>query len=192
MTHRNENRLPLVAICGRPNVGKSTLFNRIIGKQRAIVHDEEGITRDRFYGTASWFGRRFRVVDTGGIMESPVDEISRKMQEQVMAALREAEVILFVVDGRTDITRTDQVVAESLRRLGKPVLVVANKLDNAAQESLCVEFYALGLGTPIPVSAGHNRGVEELVRAAIALLDGTDAVASDTAGETDAPPDERS
>ncbi|MBP9003387.1 MAG: ribosome biogenesis GTPase Der [Candidatus Hydrogenedentes bacterium] len=192
VTHRNENRLPLVAICGRPNVGKSTLFNRIIGKQRAIVHDEEGITRDRFYGTASWFGRRFRVVDTGGIMESPVDEISRKMQEQVMAALREAEVILFVVDGRTDITRTDQVVAESLRRLGKPVLVVANKLDNAAQESLCVEFYALGLGTPIPVSAGHNRGVEELVRAAIALLDGTDAVASDTAGETDAPPDERS
>lgn len=170
MTPPKEKQLPLVAICGRPNVGKSTLFNRIIGKQRAIVHDEEGITRDRFYGTASWFGRRFRIVDTGGIMENPVDEISRKMQEQVMAALREADVILFVVDGRADITRTDHVVAESLRRLGKPVLLAANKLDNAAQESLSVEFYALGLGDPMPVSATHNRGVEDLMRVVCDLL----------------------
>ncbi|HOQ90092.1 MAG TPA: 50S ribosome-binding GTPase, partial [Candidatus Hydrogenedentes bacterium] len=107
MTRSAEKKMPVIAICGRPNVGKSTLFNRITGKQRAIVHDEEGITRDRFYGTASWFGRQFRVVDTGGIMENPVDEISRKMQEQVMAALREADAILFVVDGRAEITRTD-------------------------------------------------------------------------------------
>jgi len=175
VTRSAEKKMPVIAICGRPNVGKSTLFNRITGKQRAIVHDEEGITRDRFYGTASWFGRQFRVVDTGGIMENPVDEISRKMQEQVMAALREADAILFVVDGRAEITRTDNVVAESLRRLGKPVLVVANKLDNAAQESLRLEFYALGLGDPIAVSATHNRGVEDLMRAVCEALGGPEA-----------------
>lgn len=175
MTRSTEKKMPVIAICGRPNVGKSTLFNRITGKQRAIVHDEEGITRDRFYGTAAWFGRQFRVVDTGGIMENPVDEISRKMQEQVMAALREADAILFVVDGRAEITRTDNVVAESLRRLGKPVLVVANKLDNAVQESLRLEFYALGLGDPIPVSATHNRGVEDLMRAVCEVLGGPEA-----------------
>ena len=170
MTASGNKKLPLVAICGRPNVGKSTLFNRIIGKQRAIVHDEEGITRDRFYGTASWFGEQFRVVDTGGIMENPLDEISRKMQEQVMTALREADVILFVVDGRAEITRTDHVVAESLRRLGRPVLLAANKLDNAAQETLSVEYFALGLGDPMPLSATHNRGVEDLMRALCGLL----------------------
>ena len=124
-------KLPLVAICGRPNVGKSTLFNRIIGKQRAIVHSEEGITRDRTYGTAEWEGRRFRVVDTGGVVENPIDPITRKMQEQVRAALDEAKVIVFVVDGRQELTRVDEELREQLFRYGKPVVLAVNKLDNA-------------------------------------------------------------
>ena len=100
--------VPLVAICGRPNVGKSTLFNRIVGKQRAIVHGEEGITRDRTYGTAEWNGRVFRLVDTGGVVENPLDPVSHKVQAQVRAALREADAIILVVDGQQEITRTDE------------------------------------------------------------------------------------
>ena len=98
---------PLVAICGRPNVGKSTLFNRIVGKQHAIVHGQEGITRDRTYAAAEWHGKAFRLVDTGGVVENPVDPVSHRVQEQVRTALEEADVIIFVVDGQQEITRTD-------------------------------------------------------------------------------------
>ncbi len=165
-----KNPLPLVAICGRPNVGKSTLFNRMIGKHRAIVHDEEGITRDRFFGEAEWEGRRFRVVDTGGIMEHPLDSISKKMQVQVRAAFQEASVIVFVVDGQQELTRVDHQVRDELFRLGKPVVLAANKLDNPKLREQHVEFYALGLGDPFPVSATHNQGLEELMDAVIASL----------------------
>lgn len=165
-----KNKLPLIAIIGRPNVGKSTLFNRIIGKQRAIVHDEEGITRDRFVNEAEWQGRRFRLVDTGGIVDQPVDPITRKMQEQVHAAIREAKAIIFVVDGQAPVTRTDEVVRDALFKSGKPVLLAVNKLDNPKLEDNRFDFYALGLGDPYPVSSGHGIGVAALLDALLPHL----------------------
>lgn len=162
--------LPLVAICGRPNVGKSTLFNRIVGKQRAIVHAQEGITRDRTYGTAEWLGKTFRLVDTGGVIENPLDPVSHKVQEQVRAALDEAQAIIFVVDGQQEITRTDEELRDELFKYGKPVFVAVNKLDNERLRLHLTDFYALGLGDPWPVSAGHGQGVEDLIRAVTEAL----------------------
>jgi len=164
-------KLPLVAICGRPNVGKSTLFNRLTGKSRAIVHDEEGITRDRFYGEGRWQGHRFRLVDTGGIIENPEDNVSQQMQAQVEAALAEARVILFVVDGQQAITRVDREVRDRLYKYGKPVLLVVNKLDNDTLiETNQYEFYELGLGEPFPISSGHGLGIDPLRDAIIGHL----------------------
>lgn len=156
---------PLVAICGRPNVGKSTLFNRITGRQRAIVHQEEGITRDRFYADAEHEGKRFRMVDTGGIVEKPQDLITQKMQEQAQAALRESKVIVFVVDGQQEITRIDEELRDTLFRYGKPVVLAVNKLDNPKLEELKTDFYALGLGDPYAISASHNVGIDDLLDA---------------------------
>lgn len=161
---------PVVAVCGRPNVGKSTLFNRITGRQRAIVHSEEGITRDRFYAQAQWGDRRFQVVDTGGVVEHPADAITVKMQEQVRCALEHADVILFVVDGQQEITRIDEEFRDTLFRLGKPVVLAVNKLDNPRLEAYAAEFYSLGLGEPFALSATHNRGVEALLDAVVAHL----------------------
>lgn len=158
-----KNKLPLVAICGRPNVGKSTLFNRITGKQRAIVHGEEGITRDRTYGAAEWEGYAFRVVDTGGVVENPIDPIVQKMQAQVRVALEEARVIVFVVDGQQEITRIDEQVRDELFKYGKPVLLAVNKLDNPKMEINRHEFHALGMGEPYAISSGHGLGVADLL-----------------------------
>ncbi len=121
-----KSKVPLVAICGRPNVGKSTLFNRITGKQRAIIHGEEGITRDRTYGKAVWKDKPFRIVDTGGIVENPVDPITEQMQQQVRQALDEAAVVLLVVDAQQPITRVDEQLRDELFRLGKPIVLAAN------------------------------------------------------------------
>ncbi|HIJ66252.1 MAG TPA: ribosome biogenesis GTPase Der [Candidatus Hydrogenedentes bacterium] len=165
-----KSSLPLVAICGRPNVGKSTLFNRIIAKQRAIVHAEEGITRDRAYGSAEWGGRRFRVVDTGGIVENPIDPIVEKMQEQIRAALDEADVIVFLVDGQQEITRIDAELRDELFTYGKPVVLAVNKLDNPDLELNRHEFYALGIGEPHAISSGHGLGIGALLDAVVALL----------------------
>lgn len=165
-----KKELPLIAICGRPNVGKSTLFNRITGKARAIVHDEEGITRDRTYGVGDWEGHRFRIVDTGGIIENPVDPVSKQMQDQVRAALSEARVIIFVVDGQADITRTDEEVKEALFRYGKPVVLAANKLDNDKLAQNRFDFYSLGMGEPFAISSGHGTGVSDLMDAVVKHL----------------------
>ena len=174
--------VPLVAICGRPNVGKSTLFNRIVGKQRAIVHGEEGITRDRTYGTAEWNGRVFRLVDTGGVVENPLDPVSHKVQAQVRAALREADAIILVVDGQQEITRTDEELRDELFKYGKPVFVAVNKLDNERLQQHLAEFYALGFGDPLPISATHNVGVEDLVNAVLNVLpEGSGAAPEETA-----------
>lgn len=162
--------LPLVAICGRPNVGKSTLFNRLAGKQRAIVHGLEGITRDRFFTEVDHDGRRFRLVDTGGIVEAPVDPVSEKMQRQVRAALDEAHAIVFVVDGQQEITRVDQQVRDALFRYGKPVILAANKLDNERLAMQRFDFYELGLGEPYAVSATHGIGVDALMSAIVEHL----------------------
>lgn len=163
-------KLPLVAICGRPNVGKSTLFNRFTGRQQAIVHSEEGITRDRFIVPAEWNGRRFRAVDTGGIIENPIDSISRKMQEQVRAALTEADVIVFVVDGQQALTRVDYELRDELYRYGKPVILAINKLDNPKMEMQRFNFYELGLGEPYAISSTHALGLEPLMDAVLAHL----------------------
>ncbi len=162
--------LPLVAICGRPNVGKSTLFNRIIGKQRAIVHGEEGITRDRTFGEAEWCGKGFRLVDTGGIIEQPIDPISCKMQDQVRIALDEADVVVFVTDGQQEITRVDQEVCEALFKYGKPVLLAVNKLDNDKLAMNRYDFFSLGLGEPIAISSTHGLGTDTLLDAVAAHL----------------------
>ncbi len=169
-----QRELPLVAICGRPNVGKSTLFNRLTGKARAIVHAEEGITRDRFYGTAQWEGRSFRVVDTGGIVEDPIDHVVRKMQEQVRVALGEACVIVFVVDGQQEITRIDEDVRDELFTYGKPVLLAVNKLDNDVLASHQWDFCSLGFGEPYAISASHNLGMDGLAEAIAAHLPETE------------------
>ncbi len=136
-----KKELPLVAICGRPNVGKSTLYNRLIGRQRAIIHAEEGITRDRHYGTAQWDNHRFRVVDTGGIVESPIDPVVQKMQEQIRVALDEAKVIVFLLDGQDPLTRTDLELRDELFKYGKPVVVAVNKLDNPKMAENRHEFH---------------------------------------------------
>lgn len=155
---------PLMAICGRPNVGKSTLFNRIVGRQHAIVHSEEGITRDRTYGKANWMGREFRLVDTGGIVEDPIDPVVQKMQEQVRMALEEAHVAVFVVDGQQPLTRVDHELAESLFRLGKPVVLAVNKLDNARlADRYLTDFYELGFSELVAISGTHNIGVDQLL-----------------------------
>src|SRR5437762_5085776 len=126
--------LPLIAIVGRPNVGKSALFNRLIGQRRSIVTDEPGITRDRIYGTVSWHGRSYEIVDTGGIVPGEETEIPLRIFEQAQVAIESASLLLLVVDGRSSITAPDQELARLLRRTSKPLCVVVNKIDSAKQE----------------------------------------------------------
>jgi len=161
---------PVVAIVGRPNVGKSTLFNRLIGGRRAIVEDIPGTTRDRLYGDAEWRDRVFTVVDTGGLDPQAEEGYSALIREQVAVAVAEADVILFVVDASTGLTPADQEIADMLRRSGKPVLLVANKADNERRREAVVEFFELGLGEPMAISAYHGQGVRELLEAVRPLL----------------------
>ena len=155
--------IPIVAIVGRPNVGKSTLFNRLVRRRASIVHAESGVTRDRSYGRCLWNGVPFSVVDTGGIVEQPVDPVMHKMQVQVKAALDESSAVLFLVDLSDGVTPPDRVIADQLRRLGKRVLVVGTKGDNEQIELGKVDLYELGLGEPLAISALHNRGIKDLL-----------------------------
>src|ERR1044071_7311949 len=143
--------LPLIAIIGRPNVGKSTLFNRLIGERRSIVTDEPGITRDRIYGIVSWHGRSYEIVDTGGIIPGEESEIPQRIFEQAQIAIDSASLIFFVVDGRTSITAPDQELARLLRRTGKSVFLVVNKIDSQKQAAEASEFYRLGLDHVFPI-----------------------------------------
>jgi GTP-binding protein len=143
----------LVAIVGRPNVGKSTLFNRIVGAREAIVHDLPGVTRDRNYTEVEWAGRRFTLIDTGGYVSGPEDVITKAVKAQARIAIDEADVVLFVVDGAGGRLPADEDVADVLRRAGKKVILVVNKIDTPRRDSLTAEFYSLGLGDPYPVSA---------------------------------------
>ena len=157
-----EPRLPVVAVVGRPNVGKSTLFNRIIGEQAAIVEDRPGVTRDRKELEAEWLGVPFRIIDTGGWMPGGSD-LEAKVSRQVEAAVRDADVVLFVVDASVGMTDDDEAIADWLRRGGHDVIVVANKADNDRREDERWEFLALGLGEPYPVSALHGRRAGDLL-----------------------------
>ena len=159
-----------VAIVGRPNVGKSTLFNRLCGSRKAIVGDEPGITRDRIYGTASWRGLHFEVLDTGGMMPDVHETIPEKILEQVETAIGESDLLLLVVDGRAGVTAPDEQLLPLLRRSGRPTLVVVNKVDNAEVEPHAAAFYAFGAEDLFPVSAEHGRGIGDLLDAITARI----------------------
>jgi GTP-binding protein len=160
----------LLAIVGRPNVGKSTLFNRIVGARRAIVGDEPGITRDRLYAEALWLGRRFRVVDTGGILPDDKEFIPAEIFRQARFALEEAAAIVMVVDGRAAITGPDMELARLLQRTGKPLFLAVNKVDSPKQDTLVDEFRRLGIRNVLPVSAEHGDGVAELLEEVVKAI----------------------
>ena len=162
---------PLIAVVGRPNVGKSTLFNKIVGKRLSIVEDTPGVTRDRIYAEGEWRNKTFHIVDTGGIEPKTDDVILSQMRRQAQMAIDSADVILFVVDIRTGMTATDQDVASMLQRSGKPVVLAVNKADQTGRENPDIyEFYNLGLGDPIAVSAVHGHGTGDLLDACFAYF----------------------
>lgn len=171
--------MPLVAIVGRPNVGKSTIFNRIIGDRQAIVSDIAGTTRDRLITETEWANKRFLLVDTGGLEStdpttSPTAQILDKVQSQVEVAIEDADVIIFATDADTGITPDDAEVAQKLRVSGNKVVLAVNKADNIQREADTSEFYKLGLGDPIPISAYHNHGVDDLMMSVVERLPSND------------------
>jgi GTP-binding protein len=168
--HEEPVAIPVVAIIGRPNVGKSTLFNRLIGARRSIVGDIPGMTRDRIYGDAEWQNRAFRVVDTGGIVPDDEAVIPANIFKQARAAIDEASLLLFVVDAREGITPADEELARRLRALGKPVFVAANKVDTAQIADFAGEFHRFGYEDVFPISAEHGVGVGDLLDAVIERL----------------------
>jgi GTP-binding protein len=171
-----ESAAPLagtVAVVGFPNVGKSTLVNRLTESRAAVVHETPGVTRDRKEIVADWNGRRFRLIDTGGVDVADPSPITRSIAEQAKAAIAEADLILFVVDARAGITPGDEELAAILRRARKPVLLLANKIDDPAQDALALEFHRLGLGDPVPLSAQHGHGTGDLLDAVITMLPGS-------------------
>jgi GTP-binding protein len=155
--------LPSVVIVGRPNVGKSTLFNAILGQRRSIVGDEPGITRDRIQGEAAHRGRRFELIDTGGIIPNDAEMIPSQVLKQARFALDSAAQVIFLIDGRTEITGVDRDLAAMLRKIGKPVTLAVNKIDSTRREDLAHEFHALGFEHLFPISAEHRLGLEELL-----------------------------
>ena len=150
---------PLVAIIGRPNVGKSTLFNRIIRKREAIVHETPGVTRDRNYAEADWVGYEFTLMDTGGYFPDSGNIIDQAVLKQVYDAIDEAEVVIFMVDAQTGVTATDAEIARILRRSEKKLLLAVNKIDDTQHEPTLADFYNLGLCDPVPISAASGRQV---------------------------------
>ena len=162
--------LPTVAIVGRPNVGKSTLFNRILGRRQAIVAERPGVTRDRQFAEAEWAGRSFRLVDTGGIVDRPDGRMDVEVRSQVETALGHSDSILFVVDGREGVHAVDRYVADVLRRSGLPCVLAVNKLDELAGADAHYDFFELGLGEPIPVSALSGKGSGDLLDHLVATL----------------------
>ena len=159
-----------LAIVGRPNVGKSTLFNRLVRSRRAIVGDEPGITRDRIYGEAEWAGRKLRVVDTGGIVPDDQALIPAEIFRQARVALEEADAIVLVVDGRTELASPDIDLARLLLRTGKPLVLAVNKMDTTALEPYAEEFRRLGIKELLPISAEHGTGVAELLEYVLSVI----------------------
>jgi GTP-binding protein len=166
---------PIVALVGRPNVGKSTLFNRLVGQRVAIVEDVPGTTRDRIYGAAEWSGREFTVIDTGGLESEPSSEMSRAIRAQAEVAVSEADVIVLVVDAREGLTAEDEAIAELLHASSKPVLVAANKADNPERRLDAVEFFGLGLAEVTAISSAHGTGTGDLLDLIVARLPSADA-----------------
>ena len=163
-------RLPVVAVVGRPNVGKSTFFNRVLGQRAAIVDDRPGVTRDRNFARADWTGHEFFIVDTGGVIEGSDEPMDRQIRAQALTAVEEADLILFVVDGQAGIHPLDQRLTDVLRGSGRPVIVVVNKVDNLPGDVAHHEFWSLGLGEPSPVSAISGQGSGDLLDRVVASL----------------------
>ena len=170
MQNHASTNTSLVAIVGRPNVGKSTLFNRLIGERRSIVGDEPGITRDRIYGEVEWSGRRFSLIDTGGIVPDDEAVIPSNILKQASVAIDDASLLLWVVDARKGITQLDEELASLLRGTGKPVFIAANKIDSSKLENEATEFYQFGFDEVLPVSAEQGIGVGELLDAVVSVL----------------------
>jgi GTP-binding protein len=162
--------IPTIAIVGRPNVGKSTLFNRIVGSRRAIVGDEPGITRDRLYGDAEWEGRRLRIVDTGGILPEEKDLIPSEIFRQARVALDQAAAIIMVIDGRSELAGPDLELVRLLRKVDRPLFLAVNKVDSEKQSSLIDDFHRLGIRKMFPISAEHGRGIDDLLDAVLESL----------------------
>lgn len=170
MTTATSVSLPVVAVVGRPNVGKSTFFNRVIGGRVAIVDDQPGVTRDRNFALADWAGRPFYVVDTGGVIEGSDEPLDKSVRAQAMAAIDEADLIVFMVDGKVGPHPLDQRLADLLRTSGTPVVLVVNKMDNLPNETGHLEFWNMGLGEPYPVSSGSGKGSGDLLDAIVERL----------------------
>ncbi len=174
--------MSLVAIVGRPNVGKSTLFNRLVGMRQAIVDETAGVTRDRHYGQCEWCGTTFSVVDTGGYTSNSEDVFEEEIRKQVMIAIEEADVILFLVEVGTGITDFDEEIADILRRSAKPVLLVVNKVDNAEKRFDSYQFYSLGLGDPWDISSANGSGTGDMLDKLVSMLPADKAVEDPHAG----------
>jgi GTPase len=162
--------LPVVAIVGAPNVGKSTLFNRLLGRRQSIVADFPGVTRDRLMADAELDNRRLTLVDTGGVVEGPKDQLTTRVREEALKAVEAADVIVFVIDARAGLTASDEHVGGLLRSSGRPVIAVANKVDSRGQEGLEFDMYRLGLGEVVAISAEQGRGIDDLVDRVVAAL----------------------
>ena len=162
--------LPIVAIVGRPNVGKSTLFNRLTGERKALVHDRPGVTRDRNYGTAAWMDRTYVIIDTGGFEPEPEDSLFASMRRQSELAVQEADVVILLVDRQSGITPADQQTADLIRASGRPVVLAVNKCDTARHDDEAAEFWELGFDVLVPISAEHGRGMYELMEAVTARM----------------------
>jgi GTP-binding protein len=167
-TVRSRGRLPVLALVGRPNVGKSTLFNRLTHHRSAIVDNLPGVTRDRNYGAAEWYGRRFLVIDTGGFEPEADTSLKKQVQEQTRLAIEEADAILFLFDGKNGLHPLDRDAVDLLRKVAKPVFFAVNKLDTQAKENGLYEFYALGLEEIFPLSAEHGLGLSEIMERVVA------------------------
>src|SRR6266478_6638660 len=176
---------PLLAIVGRPNVGKSTLFNRLVGSRRAIVGDEPGITRDRLYGDSEWRGRAFRVVDTGGIIPEDKDFIPSEIFRQARVALDQSAAIVMVVDGRTEMASPDIDLALQLIRTGKPLFLAVNKVDTEKQQGLTDDFHRLGIRRLFPISAENARGLDDLLDAVLEILPPANQMTTGDGGDTE-------
>ena len=172
VAHKNrlQRKLPILAIVGRPNVGKSTLFNRLVGERKAIVHDLPGITRDRNYAVVEWFGKKFMLVDTGGLDTEAEDGLEERVQEQSRSAISEADVILVLLDGKGGLSPHDREAIKQLRNVSKPVFFAVNKLDTLKKQDNLYEFYSLGLERLYPLSAEHGLGLSDIMTDIVGLF----------------------